>query len=263
MHGVIKVNYFNWQLDEPLDAILFDCDGTLSAIEGIDALALSAGEEIAHAVKVLTAEAMTQTGINPEVFQKRLELVRPIKKQMLQLGDDYFQQRSPESQEVITLLRALGKPIYILSAGLLPAVARFAELLQIPSANIFAVDIQFDEQGNYLDFDRSSPLIHNHGKRIIAEQLKMQHSHLLYMGDGLNDLAVRELVTRFIGYGGTYYRQNIADQSDFYITHSSLLPLLPLALTAQEADQLTTNQRELYEKGLVMLQEEDKVIKQA
>jgi phosphoserine phosphatase len=29
----------NWQLQHPLDAVVFDCDGTLSQIEGIDALA--------------------------------------------------------------------------------------------------------------------------------------------------------------------------------------------------------------------------------
>ena len=93
------------------------------------------------------------------------------------------------------------------------------------------MNIHFDEQGHYRDFDRTSPLIHNQGKRIIVEQLKKQHANLLYLGDGLNDLAVRDLVTRFVGYGGWYYRQNIADQCEFYIKSPSLLALLPLALT--------------------------------
>ena len=32
-----------WQLDHPINAIVFDCDGTLSIIEGIDELARNNG----------------------------------------------------------------------------------------------------------------------------------------------------------------------------------------------------------------------------
>jgi len=251
---VIHVKKQDWQLKKPLDAILFDCDGTLSSIEGIDELAVSAGPEKAQAVQALTADAMGKTGINPEVYQKRLELVAPARAEVEQLGETYFRHCTPDSKAVISLFQQLGKPVYVLSAGLFEAVSWFANQLNIPPQHVFAVRIQFDEQGAYRDFDKTSPLIHNQGKRIIVEQLKKRHSRLLYLGDGLNDLAVRDLVTRFVGYGGSYYRQNIADQCEFYIKTPSLLPLLPLVLTAEEYDGLSVAERKLYDTGLVMLE---------
>lgn len=239
--------------NKQIDAILLDCDGTLSSIEGIDELALMAGAEKARAVQMLTAEAMGKTGLNPEVYEKRLALVAPNKNQVEQLGEKYFTHITPDADVVISLLQKLGKSIYILSAGLFPSVSIFAKHLQIPAENVFAVKIQFDEKGNYKDFDHTSPLIHNHGKREIVQQLKNHHSEFLYVGDGMNDLAVRDLVTGFIGYGGNFFRQNIADQSDFYIKAQSLLPLLPLSLTENEYKNLSDEDKRLYEEGKHML----------
>ena len=78
----------NWQLKTALDAIVFDCDGTLSAIEGIDVLADAQG--VGAEVKVLTEQAMSKDGITLDLYQKRMELVRPTHKQLMHLGDQYF-----------------------------------------------------------------------------------------------------------------------------------------------------------------------------
>jgi phosphoserine phosphatase len=247
------VNKQTWQLKIPLDAILFDCDGTLSSIEGIDELAALAGPEIAHTVKVLTEEAMGRSGIDPDLYEKRLALVNPTQSQVEALSQLYFEHQAPYVVEVIALLQRLGKTIYILSAGLLPAVVSFAKQLNISPQHVFAVDIQFDAEGRYQGFDSSSPLIHNTGKRSIVEKIKQQHQQLLYTGDGLNDLAVRDLVARFVGYGGSYYRQNIADQCEFYIKAQSFLPLLPLALTREEYEKLSMKEKMLYDEGVVLM----------
>ena len=53
-----------WQLKTSIDALIFDCDGTLSRIEGIDVLADQNG--VGDAVKQLTHDAMTHMGLNPE-----------------------------------------------------------------------------------------------------------------------------------------------------------------------------------------------------
>lgn len=247
------MNKQDWQLKIPLDAILFDCDGTLTSIEGIDELALLAGPEKSQAVQAMTAEAMGATGINPDLYQQRLALVCPTMTQMDTLAESYFTHCTPDAKLVISLLQQLGKSIYVLSAGLTPAVSSFATRLHIPLQNIFAVNVEFDTAGNYVDFDHASPLIHNHGKRQIVEQLKKHHQHTLYIGDGLNDIAVRDLVTRFVGYGGAYYRKNIAELCDFYITKPSLLPLLPLALTGDEIKKLSAQEWKWYEDGVKLL----------
>ncbi len=232
----------------PIEAIVFDCDGTLSYIEGIDELAKA--NKVAEPVVELTAAAMGQSGLNPELYNHRLNLVKPNLDQMTSLGNLYFQHRVMDILPVIQILKTLRKSIYIISAGLYPAVQHFGALLGIEAENIFAVNIHFDAKGHYLDFDRNSPLIYSDGKRTIIQKLKLIHNQIIHIGDGLNDYVVHDLVTRFIGYGGAFYRENIAQRCHYYISIPSMAPLLPLCLTAEELIGLTPSELTYYQKGL-------------
>lgn len=238
----------HWQLQTPISAIVFDCDGTLSSIEGIDRLAKNNGTE--DIVQAMTAEAMGSVGLNPGLYEKRLELVYPEQQQVFDLGLSYFTHQVPDIKAIIDLLQRLGKTIYIISAGLFPAVSIFGGLLGVPLENIFAVGIYFDPQGHYIDFDRASPLVQAEGKRILITKLQKKHPDLLYVGDGLNDVAVRDLVTRFVGYGGIFYREKIEKMCEFYIRTPSMTALLPLALTSEERGLLTPAEQGLYQKGI-------------
>lgn len=240
-----------WQLSNPLDAIIFDCDGTLSSIEGIDQLAEH--NHVGDKVKLLTAEAMGKMGMNLSLFQERLALVQPRQQQLIDLAQEYFAHRTPDISAVIQTFQRCQKTIYLVSAGLNPAVALFGERLGIPRENIFAVDLHFDAQGNYLDFDKTTTLTNSAGKRDIVSKLKHAHPSLMFVGDGLNDYAAYDLVERFIGYGGAYYRQNIADLCQFYMSSPSLTTLLPLGLTLAEFEKLTTEDNVLYQRGLELL----------
>lgn len=241
----------SWQLQTPIDSVIFDCDGTLSTIEGIDELAKLNG--VGDIVKSLTSEAMGTTGLNASLYQKRLELVYPTATQVSTLAQQYYAHRVPHIEAIIQLLNRLNKSVYLVSAGLSPAVSAFGDMLQIPRDNIFAVDIAFDRDGRYLDFERSSPLVQHDGKRQVVRNIKAQHQHILYVGDGMNDYAVYDMVTRFVGYGGAYYRENIAARCQFYITGASLLTLLPLALTHHEYQCLAPIDQSLYQQGVARI----------
>lgn len=220
------------RLTQPLDAIVFDCDGTLSGIEGIDELARmnGVGEQVEH----LTAEAMGGGGLSPDLFHRRLKLVMPTQTQLQELTRRYFQSKTLDILSVLNTFHLLKKPVYIVSAGLAPAVLAFGEMLAIPAQQIYAVDIYFDSLGKYLDFDRGSSLVHANGKRSIVETLCQRHPRLAYIGDGMNDLVVYDLVSRFIGYGGAFYRASIAECCRHYISTPSMAPVLPLCLTEDE-----------------------------
>ena len=84
----------HYPLLDPVDAIIFDCDGTLSFIEGIDELAKENG--VGEPVMKITAEAMTHSGINPELYQRRLNLVLPTQQQVQTLGQAYFDRITPD-----------------------------------------------------------------------------------------------------------------------------------------------------------------------
>jgi phosphoserine phosphatase len=241
----------HWQLKDPINAVVFDCDGTLTSIEGIDELARISG--VSEEVEALTAKAMGVSGINPELYQKRLKLTHPTQAAVNALGQHYFTHQVPDAKDVIRLLQRLHKIVYIVSAGLRPAVTHFGELLGIPSENIFAVDIQFDTNGHYVDFEKTSPLVFNSGKHTIVTQLKKQHPAIIHIGDGLNDFVTHDTVTRFVGYGGVYYRENMANCCDYYITSLSMSPLLALSLTEAEYELLTAEEKALYHKGLAAM----------
>ncbi len=235
-----------------IDAISFDCDGTLSAIEGIDELAEM--NQVGAEVKQLTEAAMAESGLNQALYQKRLDLVRPTHEQLEILGKQYLAHVTPDTQAVIQLLLGFNKTIYVLSAGIYQAVASFVRALQVPEENVYAVKIAFDNYGNYLNFDETSPLILNDGKKIIGKDLIKKTPRIIHIGDGLNDYSMHEILVRFIGYGGIFYREKVAALCDFYIREKSMACILPLCLTASEVAQLQGEKRELYEKGWRLMQ---------
>jgi phosphoserine phosphatase len=238
----------SWQLDTPVSAVIFDCDGTLSAIEGIDELAKN--NNVTDIVQRLTEEAMGKSGMNVNLYQERLNLVKPTEEQILQLGKKYIRHHVPDIVDVISLLQRLNKTVYIISAGLYPSVAIFGKFLNIPADNIYAVNLKFDGNGEYLNFDHNSPLVNRNGKRFFVNQIKQHHPTTAYVGDGLNDLEVKDLVTRFIGYGGIFYRKNIEAECQFYLKPASMAALLPYVLTLNEINGLTEDERKLYQHGL-------------
>src|SRR4051794_8477918 len=97
----------SWIIDSPIDAVVFDCDGTLSKIEGIDELAALNG--VGELITRMTQTAMAKTGLSEELYNQRLELVKPNEKQVLALADAYFQERTEDAAAIIQIFRRLNK----------------------------------------------------------------------------------------------------------------------------------------------------------
>lgn len=246
----------NWRLNEPVQVVVFDCDGTLSQIEGIDELATMNG--VGNVVRELTEQAMSFGHLNESLYAQRLALTRPTAQQCEQLGDLYYQNRVHGIESVIKILQYLKKDIYILSAGLMPAITRFMKHFNIDHEQCLAVDIYFDDYQRYQDFDHSCPLIDNRGKYEIIERLKQVYPRILHIGDGMNDYSAHDLVSRFVGFGGVFHRETLKQRCEFYLETPSLLGLLPLVLTEEEEGQLPSEFMHSYEQGLSMLHEQMK-----
>jgi phosphoserine phosphatase len=241
-----------WQLSQPMDAIIFDCDGTLSRIEGIDFLAEKAG--VGKEVCLLTERAMAVTGITPELFFERMDLVKPTLHQLVELGQCYFENRIHDAATVVEAFLSAGKSVYVISAGLNPSVKIFAALLQIPEENVYAVDVSFDASGRYVDFDHDAPTIGIGGKRKIIEKLSAIHPRLLFVGDGMNDVEASDAVERFVGFGGFRFRDSIVKCSDFYIKSASFASLLLLGLVSSEIERLPASLLKTVHAGLSQIQ---------
>ena len=243
---------FNWFLQTPLDAIIFDCDGTLSQIEGINYLAGLNGVETQ--VTALTETAMSHTGVTRDLYHQRLSRVRPSLQQTMQLAQQYYKTLSPDVIVLIAAFQKLNKTLFVISAGINPAVTLFADKLGIPAHRVFAVDTHYDEHGRYQSYDEYSPLTDVSGKALIIERIKCQFPHVMFVGDGMNDVEASRGVDRFVGYGGAFFRERIALLSPFYIKCTSLLPVLALALTEQEYRQSPTDLQALFERSVDLLQ---------
>ena len=245
------MNDFEYTLAQPIDAVIFDCDGTLSAIEGIEYLAEHNG--VGERVRQLTQQAMSETGLNASIYQERIELVRPTRQQVVDLGQVYFANRVAQITQVIELLQAAGKAVFVVSAGVNPAVKLFAAMLEVPAAHVHAVDLTFALDGTYEGYDVRSSCTQLGGKKAVAQQIKSMYPRLAWVGDGMNDIAAKDEVARFIGFGGYFHRAKVAALSDFYLTVPSMLPLLPLVLTPEES-KLSIDLQLHYNQGLAMIQ---------
>jgi len=235
------------------DAVFFDCDGTLSRIEGINFLAERNG--VGQTVIELTEHAMSQASLSKELYEQRLSQVRPTRRDFEELVQAYYNNVSEDLIPVITLLQSLGVAVYVISAGNNPAVSEFAQKLGIPGCQVFCVDVAFDQLGNFQSYDQSSPLTRSGGKAELIEQLRASHgwSQVVLVGDGMNDAEASGAVEVFVGYGGHGYREKIAALASVYLSHPSMAALLPIAFPLSEIGELSDFNKHLYEKGLAIL----------
>ncbi len=249
----------SWQLTTPMDAIIFDCDSTLSRIEGINELALING--VGPEVLRLTRIAMDEIGVTADLYRQRINLVKPSHQQLLDLGQRYFFDRSDDVLAVLEIYKQLSKSLYIVSAGLNPAVKIFGEMLGIPEQHIFAVDATFNEDGSFKSYDENCPLTDSGGKPKLVQQIAQVRGRVMHVGDGMNDFEAHDFVDRFIGFGGSGYREKVAEACQFYIKSASLAPLLPLSLTEEEVARLDSQAQTIYAEGMSYIDDDGVIIR--
>lgn len=230
------------------EVVVFDCDSTLSAIEGIDELAALVGKR--EKVAKLTRDAMEGKIAFEEVFQKRLELIKPSRDHLLRLSEVYIDNLIPDAKGVIEALQHLGIEVFIVSNGYTPVLLSLGERLGIPGKNIFGNDLLFDEKGSYQTFIEG-PLRRNHGKLQIIRQIKGKK---MMVGDGITDLEVAECVDLFVGFGGVVKRPIVEKESEIYLYSKSLSSVLVIAAGTDGCTKLLpTKYRRYVGKGIDLL----------
>ncbi len=199
--------------------VVLDCDGTLSSIEGIDALAAGAHEA---EIEALTARAMRGEVPLEEVYGRRLEIVRPDRARVERLGSQYIAALQPGAHTLVRGLREAGIAVRIMSGGLRPAVAALGRELGIEGDDVAAVDIFFSADGAYAGFDTASPLARSGGKpEVLARWLAGEGGRpplprpVLVVGDGATDLEARPPADAFAAYTGVFRREAVVEGADF------------------------------------------------
>ena len=201
--------------------IFFDVDSTLVTIEGIDVLA-AGNPEIVR----LTEAAMNGEIPLDEVYGRRLEIIRPTRSAVDALGRQYIQSLVDGAEETIATLQSAGAVIHLVTAGIAQAIAPLAERLRV--RNVHAVPLQFDADGNYVDFDRRSLLARAGGKELVVRNvLTRSKGNAAFVGDGVTDLETRPVVDLFVGFGGVHQRAKVKENAHVYVTEPTLRAVLP------------------------------------
>lgn len=227
----------------PLAAVYFDCDSTLSSIEGVDELLQFVDEALRRDIAALTDQAMNGALPLAEVYETRLQKLAPRRAQLDEVGAHYVQNVVPDGAETIAALQHLGKHIGVVSGGLLTPVQHLARHLGIPLEHAHAVPLVFDERGDYVDFDRRSPLWQNGGKIPVVQGAPAHHHPMAFVGDGVTDLETQGHVARFVGFGGVVARDAVRARAEHFVATPSLAGVLPLVLTEDEQRRLLLEAR--------------------
>ncbi|MDM8520784.1 HAD-IB family phosphatase [Anaerolineales bacterium HSG6] len=260
----------NWQTWPGFDFIFFDCDSTLSTIEGIDELARDKGKFTE--IKQLTDAAMEGEVHLQSVYDRRLKILNPTRAEIRRIERHYRETLVQDAAEVIKALQFIGKQVFIVSGGLLAAVRPFGTWLGIPPENIRAVSLRYDHlSGDWWDYQQDqwgqrpdveymnselTPLTQTHGKAEVVEGLLAgRQGRSVLIGDGVSDLAARPTVDMVIGFGGVIARPRVSAESNIFIKTNSLAPILPLVTSSQEQQKLYQTPHEtLLNEGLTQIQ---------
>ena len=207
--------------------LLFDCDSTLSAIEGIDELGRLRGPEVFKAVEDMTTQAMDGSTPMESIFAKRLDMIKPTLKELESIGQKYIQQVEPTAVDTIKKLKAAGWTVIIVSGGFTQAIRPLAQYLGIE--RVEAVELRFNTDGSYAGYVESCPTAKSKGKNVVVLKLRDEFKayQMILVGDGASDLEVKGDVDKMIGFGRYTARPKVKAGADAFITSlNQLISLL-------------------------------------
>jgi phosphoserine phosphatase len=209
--------------------VVFDCDSTLSAIEGIDELAVGQRD----AITALTEAAMRGEVALEAVYGARLRMIRPGREAMAALAHQYIAAAVPGARETVAALQGAGVEVRILSGGIRQAILPFAEWLGLTPGDVAAVDVSFHEDGAYAGFDEASPLTRSGGKHtLLAAWRERLPTPIAMVGDGITDLEARTAAELFIAYAGVVDREVVTRAADV-VVRGSLVGVLEVVLSPE------------------------------
>lgn len=207
------------------EIICFDCDSTLSKIEGIDELGRQSG--LYDELVALTNSAMNGDLALEDVYGKRLALIKPDEVQMEWLADLYIAEMVDDVEELFSTLQSQGKQVHIISGGIRQAILPLAKKLGLSGEHVHAVDVFFNSDGSYKNFDQESPLARTGGKAVVCRQIQKSDSSMAMIGDGKTDLEAKLAGAKVIGFGGVMQREIVVEQADVFVNKTSLMAVLP------------------------------------
>jgi phosphoserine phosphatase len=197
-------------------SVVLDVDSTLCGIEGIDWLATLRSADVADRVAQATDRAMRGEIPLEDLYGHRLTLVAPTREEVKRLSAAYREALAPDAREEIERWRSAGITVVLVSGGLREAIIPMAEELGFARENVNALEVEFDDHDAFLRFDNSSPLYTANGKRTLLTELDLPRP-LLAVGDGMTDLAMKDVADAFAAFTGFVTRDAVVSGADYVV----------------------------------------------
>ncbi|MCP4428228.1 MAG: HAD-IB family phosphatase [Chloroflexi bacterium] len=248
--------------------VFFDCDSTLTTVEGIDVLAESTGKQ--EEIERLTDLAMDGELDLEDIYAQRLQAINPTHAQIREIRRVYKRNTVEDAAAVIAALHEMEHKVYIISGGLAEPVEEFGVYLGVPRKRIRAVGVQYNKlSGNwwdrrnpveqYLAYQKGALTVSDGKAQIVRELLGEQsgrsaNSRSLLIGDGNSDLLAGTAVDLFIGYGGVVVRDQVLANAPAFIHSASLAPLLALAAGPAAIRTISSVYQSIFNKGLQLIE---------
>ena len=225
--------------------IVFDCDSTLSWIEGIEELKAGLSPDDQGAIAALTAKAMDGEVPLEEVYGQRLDIIQPTEAEVEAIGRLYIATMLAGVEDAVHALRYLGKELAVVSGGLAPPVRALGAYLGIPEDRVWAVPIRFGADGAYAGFDADSPLARKGGKAEVVAAA-FPGASIALVGDGATDAEAKGVCERFVAFTGVAERSDVVRQGHTVCRVADFAALLPHLCTDDELDRLAASGSERF-----------------
>ena len=192
-------------------SVVLDVDSTVSALEGIDWLAEQRDAEVAATVAALTADAMESRVPIDEVYDRRLSIIRPTRRELSALADAYIAAAMPDVRDAVMMWRAAGVRVVLVSGGLRDALLPLAAWLGVAVSDVHAVEVEYTNDV-VTGVRNGSPLARHGGKPTVVESLGLARA-ILALGDGATDAELAPFVDRFMAFTGVVRRETVVAAS--------------------------------------------------
>ena len=209
-------------------AVVLDADSTLAGIEGVDWIAARRSPDVAAETAALTARAMDGDVPIDEVYLTRLMRIRPTAAEMALLAEAYLAAVAPGAAACLAALRGAHVRTVIVSGGFRDALVPLAKSLGVEARDVHAVQLRFNDRGEYAGLDGDQPLAKSDGKARVVRRLSLP-APVLAVGDGVTDAAMRPEVAAFAAFTGFVSRAPVVQAADHVLTSFDELRALVLS----------------------------------
>ena len=199
--------------------IIFDFDSTLIKGESLELILEPLLEDSPEKLKEI--ENITNLGMQGDLsfresLEQRLAIASPTKASIEAFTKEHCPSLLTRGiEDFMNELQHKGYKIWIFSGGLTESIAPFAKALKISRKNIYAVEVNWNEDGSFNSLDNTNGACDS--KLVAFEKAKeLLQGEVIAVGDGYTDYQLFEagLADKFIAYTEHVERANVVEKAE-------------------------------------------------